>query len=387
MPISSLIIAAALQAAPADYSNEDHWLCRPGREDLCAQDVRATIINADGSTSIEPFERAGEDAPFDCFYVYPTVSTDLTGNSDMTPDAAEERVIQSQFARFASVCRPFAPQYRQVTLTALRSLMAGQPIESSDELAYGDVRAAFHHYLENDNDGRPFLLVGHSQGSRWLNRLIQDEIDGQPLSDRMLSAMLMGWNVQVLEGDVVGGDFDATPLCRSADQTGCAISYVSFRDSVPPPSLVPNGGDGPPSMARFARARGEGLEVGCTHPGDLAGGGPAPLNSYHGAASAGLDSSGAPTWVEGGDPVETPFVRTPDFITAECVNRDGAQYLTVTVHGDPSDPRADDISGDVVVGGNVVAGWGLHLIDVTLSQGELIDLAQSQYAAWAAENE
>ena len=43
------------------------------------------------------------------------------GNSDMTAGPEEHGVILQQFARFASVCRVYAPLYRQVTLTALRS--------------------------------------------------------------------------------------------------------------------------------------------------------------------------------------------------------------------------------------------------------------------------
>ena len=52
----------------------------------------------------------------------------------------------------------------------------------------------------------------------------------------MLSALLIGFNVEVPEGQVVGGTFRTTPLCTRAGQTGCVITYVSFRADAPPPA-------------------------------------------------------------------------------------------------------------------------------------------------------
>ena len=51
-------------------------------------------------------------------------------------------------------------------------------------------------------------------------------------------------------------------------------------------------------------------------------------------------------------------------LTARCVSNEHATYLEVTVHGDPADPRIDDITGDLGAPGQVLANWGLHLIDV-----------------------
>jgi hypothetical protein len=52
------------------------------------------------------------------------------------------------------------------------------------------------------------------------------------------------------------------------------------------------------------------------------------------------------------------------------------------VHGDPSDPRTDDITGDIGAGNNVVASWGLHLIDVNLTMGNLIDIVAAESRAY-----
>ena len=80
--------------------------------------------DANGDTARETWT-ADPKAPIDCFYVYPTVSTDPTPYSDMTADPAELNVIRQQFARFASKCRPYAPLYRQVTLAGLRRMLGG----------------------------------------------------------------------------------------------------------------------------------------------------------------------------------------------------------------------------------------------------------------------
>ena len=182
---------AAAAANTVDYDDESAWLCRPDRDDFCQTDMSTTVVMADGSVTVEPF-RPAADASFDCFYVYPTVSRDTTANSDIFPGPGEISVVRAQFARFASVCRPFAPLYRQVTLTALRSRLTGGDMKADRMLGYNDVKAAWEHYLANDNKGRGVVLVGHSQGSGVLTQLIRNEIDGKPVQQQIISAMLIG---------------------------------------------------------------------------------------------------------------------------------------------------------------------------------------------------
>ena len=366
---------AQTPATTPDYRSEANWLCRPGRNDACAVDLNATIVNADGSTSVETFTPANEPA-VDCFYVYPTVSNDPGVNSDMTPNAEENAVIASQFARFSAVCRTYAPLYRQVTLTALRNAIAtGQPVDpAAGQLAYADVAAAFRYYIEHDNNGRPFVLIGHSQGSRMLQILVQREIDGQPLQQRMLSAMLAGFNSTAPENADVGGDFRAVPLCRSNTQLGCLITYVSFRADAPPPA-----------NSRFGQTTVSGRHVACVNPAALANGETeTTLDSYLGARGAGQSSLAPPQWTSSGANVTTSFVKTPGLLSGRCVRDEHGSYFAVTVHGDPADARTDVIVGDVMSGGRVMADWGLHLIDVSLVQGNLIELVRSQGAAYAA---
>lgn len=365
--LTNLLIALAAQAAaPADYSDTANWLCLPGREDHCAANLDATVIAPDGSTNVERFQRAEAPAA-DCFYVYPTVSLDPTTNSDLVAGPEEERVVASQFARFGAACRTYAPMYRQITLTALREAMAGQPPRFDGALAYGDVRAAFRHYLAEHNQGRPFVLIGHSQGARMLQQLVEDEVEAGPARERLLSAMLIGFNHPV----PAEGPADGLPLCRSPGQTGCIVSYVSFRDNAPPPA-----------NARFGRAEDPALRIACTNPADLSRGGPAVLDAYLGTAGAGLGARPPVPWVEGGPPIDTPFVKVPGLLTGRCVADETGSYLAVTVNADPADPRTDEIVGDVAIGNTILGDWGLHLIDVSIAQGDLIGLVRSQTEAW-----
>ena len=104
------------------YAKAQAWLCRPGASDLCAAPVVATVVQSDGSRATRVL-KPNPAAPIDCFYVYPTVSEDPAGNSGMTAGPGEKRAVAQQFAAFASVCRPFAPIYRQVTIAGVEAVL------------------------------------------------------------------------------------------------------------------------------------------------------------------------------------------------------------------------------------------------------------------------
>jgi hypothetical protein len=359
---------------PNDYSDPKTWLCRPGGKDACAIDHTTTIVASDGKLTRETWA-ADPKAPIDCFYVYPTISTDPTPNSDMNPDPAELNVIKQQFARFVSKCQPYAPMYRQVTLVGLRRMLApGAAVTLDQGLQYDDVKDAWKSYLQHDNKGRGFVLVAHSQGSFILNRLIREEIDGKPIQSQMLSAILLGTTIAVPKGKDVGGSFQHVPLCRSASQIGCVITFASFRSTVPPPANT-----------LFGKVPDANMVAACTNPAALAGGS-GELHAYLDKNGRTITSNVPPKpWVTPEEPIETPWVSVPGLLTAKCSSNDNASgYLEVTVHGDSNDPRVDDIVGDIGVGTNVLANWGLHLIDVNLAMGNLVDIVGQQTKTYLA---
>jgi len=348
------------------YADPAHWLCRPDKDDVCDHGLDATSIRANGQTHVERFH-AATNPKIDCFYVYPTISTDPGGNSDLVPgDDQELFVVGQQAARLGSVCRVFAPVYRQITLTALTARLGGNDVPTDPELAYADVLDAWKHYIANDNHGRGVILIGHSQGAGLLTTLVKNEIDPNPeLRDRLVSTMLLGTSLQVPIGRDVGGDFANVPLCRRLGQTGCAITYGSFRATAPPPS-----------NSFFGVPRGAGLQAACTNPAAL-GGGRGQLKSY-------LPTNGRslpilpridPQWLDPalGVEIKTDFVTLPGFLESECAEHDGFVYLAIFVNGNPADPRIDDIAG-----ADLTPEWGLHLIDVNEAMGNLVDIASSQ---------
>ncbi|MBL8772531.1 MAG: DUF3089 domain-containing protein [Phenylobacterium sp.] len=364
--------AQTVDRTPNDYGRDEAWLCRPGRSDACAIDLAATVVRADGSYGLEPF-RPDPAAPVDCFYVYPTASADTTPNSDMVPGPEERGTVSRQLARFASACRIFAPVYRQITIPALRAMTAGQSVAVDRELAYGDVVAAWRHYLAHDNGGRGVILYGHSQGAGVLKRLLQEEIEGKPAAKRMVAAYLIGTNVLVPAGRTVGGDFKSTPLCRSRTQTGCVVTYVSFRQSAPPPA-----------NSRFGRTTQPGMRVACTNPAALGGGGPVTLHPVFGASAMHPTAAPPKPWVTPMRPITTRYVRVPGLVSGGCVDGDAGGYLAWRVNADPADPRTDELTGDHLdAEGRVQPDWGTHSLDVPVAMGDLIALAETQGRAWA----
>jgi len=337
------------------YDVRENWLCRPDTtDDPCHGDLDTTVIAADGSTTVERHEAAA-DPPIDCFYVYPTISGDQAMNSDLIPGPEEATTVRNQAARLNSQCRVFAPLYRQVTLAVITGGTGGSGDRArAGEIAYGDVLDAWRWYLANENDGRGVVLIGHSQGAGHLNHLIRDEIDPDPdARARLVGAYLLGSSVAVPEGEVVGGDFQDVPLCTADDETGCVVTYASFRSTSPPPE-----------NSFFGRPRSGAGVAGCVNPAGI-GEGDVELHGTF-PASAADDPS-----------VTTPFVSFPGLLTGECTSEGGFTFLRVTVHGDPADPRVDDIPGDLT------PQWGLHLVDANLAMGDIVAMVGRQADAYA----
>ena len=359
-----------LAAAP-DYSKDETWLCLPGRSDICSRPLGTAALNANGYGSVGQVVPA-QNPPADCFYIYPTISLDPGLNSDLVAGAEEQAAAMSQFARFGTVCRTFAPIYRQVTLRSIPLAFSGQNMQANFDIAYADVLAAWRDFLARRNRNLPFVIIGHSQGSIHGVRLIQQEIEGKPVAGRMLSAILLGWPVEVPEGKLVGGTFKSTPLCTKDGQTGCVLTWMSFRSERPPPS---------PSF--LGRASRPGMTAGCTNPAALGSDKPAKLDSYWFAAAPARPGVEPIAWSNQGPP-PTPFLRTEGLVTGACRHQGQAGYLAITVDADPSDARTDRIPGDVYLMGRVNPGWGLHLADMNLAQGDLIRLVEAQAQAFSA---
>jgi len=360
MLCASPVSAQRPASAAPDYSKDSAWLCLPGRADTCSTPLPTTALNPNGYGSVGRSEVA-KDPPIDCFYVYPTVSQDRGLNSDMVAGREEKLAAETQFARFASVCRPFAPIYRQMTLGAVAAYAAGADITSAAKLAHSDVLAAWRNYLATRNKGRPFVLIGHSQGSLILQQLIAGAIEKDPaVAARMRLAILPGFNVLVPQGKLVGGTFKKTPLCSRAGESGCVIAWTSFRDKNPPPTA-----------AMFGITDQPGMTVGCVNPALPGSKDWVKLDSYWFARST-LPVPGGPiNWSTEGAP-STPYVRTEGLVSARCINDGPRGYLSIRTNHAPGEKWTDHVGGEVAVFGMFLPAWGMHLADIAEAQGDLI---------------
>lgn len=332
---------------PVDYTKPENWICRPGVDDgTCSANLDAVAVDAKGERTPAPFVAAG-DPPIDCFYVYPTTSDDPTFYSDMKADASEKRAVHGQAARLRAKCRLFVPVYHSVTMAALRWNMAHPGADRGADLdvPYHDLVSAWRSYLAHDNKGRGVVLVGHSQGAILLKRLIAEKIDGKPAQKLLVAAYLAG------NRDLSARSFASIPPCAAADQTGCLVAWSSYRE----------GHEG----ERFFGGTKAGEPPLCVNPAALAGG--------RGLAKPYLSK---PALAPESDP---PYVEPIGQISAECVTDDKGAVLRIHVES------AGKYAGLISYALNQLAlpgGWGLHTLDISLMQGNMVDLLGTQSAAW-----
>jgi hypothetical protein len=355
---------AAAGPAPRTHrttSSATVWLCHPGtNNDPCTESQSATVVSATGSTSLQSGHPASH-SKFDCFYIYPTVSGEKTTNSDLKIQPAETAAAFAQASRFSQVCNVWAPMYRQVTLAGLEKLLSSLNIITAAEAeatAYDSLRSAFEDYIAHDNDGRPIVFIGHSQGAAMLILLLQRLVDEDAaLRGRMLMAIILGGNVQVPNGKNVGGSFSHLPLCGALGETGCVIAYSSFPSEPPLLSLFGRPGQGVSLQSLQTRSKGE--QVACVNPA-APGGGSATLQSY-------FPSLGT---------VPTPWVEYPGLYKATCESAGGATWLEVTKATGGSDHRKLVTEKDGPL-------WGYHSYDVNLALGNLVNDVSAAEASWS----
>ena len=161
-----------------------------------------------------------------------------------------------------------------------------------------------------------------------------------------------------------------TAQWAAPDQTGCAVTFASFRNTTPPTEA-----------SRFGKASMPGMMAGCNNPAALKTG-KVILTPYFptvipGAMNGIVQGKKSPFEDEKNAPeLTTPFFTMPGFLEGECVVKDEFSFLEITVQSNPDDPRADDI------GGELGPGWGLHLVDVNLVMGNLEILLKTQVESY-----
>jgi hypothetical protein len=205
--------ATKMPNAP-NYANENCWAALPTKKDSADITVNSADIMDKQQT-----------APIDVFYVHPT--TYLTGNKwnanlddEKVNRKTDQLAVRNQASIFNEMCRVYAPRYRQAVLFSYAHYAEkkGNASQAFD-LAYSDVKAAFEYYLKNHNQGRPFIIASHSQGTDHTIRLLHDFIENDSaLKRKLVAAYIIGRPIQK-------GSIKAIPPADSASQIGCYITW------------------------------------------------------------------------------------------------------------------------------------------------------------------
>jgi hypothetical protein len=340
---------------------ETVWLCDPSdAANPCLETLDGVTVSPDGRRT--RFDRTPtEDPAVDCFYTYPTLGHQSDANADLSVGPELDNVAISQASMFSATCDVYAPVYRQYTLRA--------PVTAEvRDLAYGDVLAAWNEYLEEHNSGRGVVLIGHSQGAFHLARLVAEQMDGRPAVRRLLvSAILPGANLHVRRGRLAGGRFRNVPACGSKQQTGCVIAYQMALSEPPGGSdfgrldsgywLYP---DPRPDPDRYRTL--------CVNPAELSGDSGRLRPLVHLGALFGQAPGRDGPWQE-----------YPGAYRAKCKSSRGSGWLEVEPPGDRNDSRPD-VTGLFARGSH----GDLHVGDMSLTLGNLVEIVRSQSAAWTA---
>jgi hypothetical protein len=217
-------------AGVPNYHDVNAWAAHPAKRDF--------------SDSLpKPYRPLVMDTSVDVFFLHPTSYLDkkwvdekqldkseekLRWNADIFNEEVNKLTDKGAILNQASVFnryRVFAPRYRQAHIRAF--YISDSISHAFFETAYTDVKAAFIYYLEHENNGRPFVIASHSQGTLHACRLIKELIEGKPLQEKMVAAYLLGLPVPEHH-------FEKMPPCSTSGQTGCVVSWRTFKKGYVP---------------------------------------------------------------------------------------------------------------------------------------------------------
>ena len=206
-----------------DYHDLSHWAAHPQKEDFADTIVESGIVPHQYYDAV------------DVFFLHPTSYTGDRGERSWNADINDKKVNQKtdegsilyQASLFNTVGYVYAPRYRQAHYHAYFTRSKGSEARKAFNLAYEDIVEAFFFYLENWNEGKPFIIASHSQGTTHAIRLIQEHIESSPLKKHLIAAYLVGMPVPA-------DSFQNIEACQNKDQTECYCSWRTFRrDHIP----------------------------------------------------------------------------------------------------------------------------------------------------------
>ena len=185
----------------------------------------------------------GEEKDVDVFLIPLTVDTLSPSNSVDLNDKLKGRFVNAlDMGRgiFEDTCRMYAPYYRQMSIGAY-ALPADQRVQAR-EVAYRDIADAFQWYLDNENDGRPVILAGFSQGGELCLEIMKDFYDGSSeeaagLRDRLVAVYAMGWRLT----EEMTEEFPQLVPARGETDTGVVICFDCEDGTIDDTIIIPRG--------------------------------------------------------------------------------------------------------------------------------------------------
>jgi len=207
------------KTSPDIYDQDDMWFSRGDKAQIAQN---PTLWKPD---DFKDEARKGDAA---IFFIHPTSYLEKTNwNAPLDDSQSQLRAklfLRGMASTFNNAGDIWAPRYRQATFGAfLTSANEGQLAQKA---AYDDVLRAFDRFINDIDDDRPIILAGHSQGSLHLLGLLKDRIAGQKLTQRIVTAYVVGWPISV------GNDLPSLGLepCQESKMINCIMSWQSFAE-------------------------------------------------------------------------------------------------------------------------------------------------------------
>jgi pimeloyl-ACP methyl ester carboxylesterase len=206
--LSSTVVPYKNEENATDYSKSEHWLSLP----------------------------ASVDKEVDVFYLYPTAWT----STDLNPQICDidnpsmlvlaPQAFERQATAFETVGNIYAPYYRQLNIEAV-SMPHAEEVAMLGGIPTSDAISAFDYYIKHYNKGRPFILVGHSQGANVLSNLLAEYVEeNKMVYERMIAAYVIGYPVT----PAYLNNNTHLKFAEGPDDTGVIISYNTQAPDVLP---------------------------------------------------------------------------------------------------------------------------------------------------------
>ncbi len=200
-----------------DYSLSNSWASLPSKKDPADSIPNSSLKNNQATADV------------DVFFIHPTTFTyrpknKYKWNGDINDSHLNHRTDYSTILYQASVfngsCKIYAPRYRQAHYRAFLTKYKSDRTQSLD-VAYSDVKNAFQYYLDHYNNGRPFIIASHSQGTAHAQRLLNDFFKEGNLKKRLVAVYLIGMPVNK-------DSIKFISPCIDSNDTGCFCTWNTF---------------------------------------------------------------------------------------------------------------------------------------------------------------